>query len=82
MIDMRLLREWMMWIGKRLGSFRNFLKFSMVQPCGFWELIMSLVISFFLELMSIHDTIELKHEKDSYLLRKMVDYMKNKFEKY
>ena len=38
--------------------------------------------SFFLELTSIHDTIELEHEKDSYLLRKMVDYMKNKFEKY
>ena len=38
--------------------------------------------SFFLELMSIHDTIELELEKDSYLLRKMVDYMKNKFEKY
>ena len=38
--------------------------------------------SFFLELISIHDTIELEHEKDSYLLRKMVDYMKNKFGKY
>ena len=38
--------------------------------------------SFFLKLMSIHDTIELEHEKDSYLLRKMVDYMNNKFEKY
>ena len=38
--------------------------------------------SFFLELMSIHDTIKLEHEKDSYLLRKMADYMKNKFEKY
>ena len=38
--------------------------------------------SFFLEIMSIHDTIELEHEKDSYLLRKMADYMKNKFEKY
>lgn len=38
--------------------------------------------SFFLELMSIHDTIELEHEKDSYLLRTMSDYMKNKFEKY
>ena len=38
--------------------------------------------SFFLELMSIHDTIELEHEKDSYLLRKMVDYKKKKIEKY
>ena len=38
--------------------------------------------SFFLKLMSIHDTIELENEKDSYLLRKMVDYMKKKFEKY
>ena len=38
--------------------------------------------SFFLELMSIHDTIELEHAQDSYLLRKMADYMKNKFEKY
>ena len=38
--------------------------------------------SFFLELMSIHDTIELEHEKDGYLLRKKADYMKNKFEKY
>ena len=38
--------------------------------------------SFFLELMSIHDTIDLEYEKDGYLLRKMVDYMKNKFEKY
>ena len=38
--------------------------------------------SFFLKLMSIHDTIELEHEKDGYLLRKMTDYMKNKFEKY
>ena len=38
--------------------------------------------SFFLELMSIHDTIELEHKKDSYLLRKMAGYMKNKFEKY
>ena len=36
--------------------------------------------SFFLELMSIHNIIELEHEKDSYLLRKMADYMKNKFE--
>ena len=32
--------------------------------------------------MSIHDTIDLKYEKDSYLLRKIADYMKNKFEKY
>ena len=36
--------------------------------------------SFFLELMSIHDTIELEHAQDSYLLRKMADYIKNKFE--
>ena len=36
--------------------------------------------SFFLELMLIHNTIELEHEKDSYLLRKMADYIKNKFE--
>ena len=32
--------------------------------------------------MSIHDTIDLEYEKDGYFLRKMVDYMKNKFEKY
>ena len=32
--------------------------------------------------MSIHDTIELEHEIDSYLLRKMANYMKKKFEKY
>ena len=38
--------------------------------------------SFFLELMSIHDTIDLEYERDSYLLRKMADYMKTKFEKY
>ena len=38
--------------------------------------------SFFLELMPIHDKIDLEYEKDGYLLRKMVDYMKNKFEKY
>ena len=38
--------------------------------------------SFFLELLSFHDTIELEHEKDSYLLRKMVDYKKKKIEKY
>ncbi|XP_075654737.1 zinc finger BED domain-containing protein RICESLEEPER 1-like [Castanea sativa] len=38
--------------------------------------------SFFLELMSIHDTIDLEYEKDSYLLKKMADYMKTKFEKY
>ena len=37
---------------------------------------------FFLELISIHDTIDLEYEKDGYLLRKMVDYMKNKLEKY
>ena len=44
MIDMRLRGEWMMWIRKRLGSFRNLLKFSMMQPCGFQMLIMSLAI--------------------------------------
>ncbi|KAL4627407.1 hypothetical protein ACB092_05G163800 [Castanea dentata] len=38
--------------------------------------------SFFLELMSIHDTIDLEYEKDSYLLKKMAGYMKTKFEKY
>ena len=38
--------------------------------------------SFYLELMSIHDTIDLEYEKDSYLLRKMADYMKKKFKKY
>ncbi|XP_075665514.1 zinc finger BED domain-containing protein RICESLEEPER 1-like [Castanea sativa] len=38
--------------------------------------------SFFLELMSIHDTIDLEYEKDSYLLRKMAENMKTKFEKY
>ena len=32
--------------------------------------------------MSIHDTIDLDYEKDGYLLRKMANYMKNKFEKY
>ena len=32
--------------------------------------------------MSIHDTIDLEYEKDGYLLRKMANYMKNKFEKY
>ena len=32
--------------------------------------------------MSINDTIDLEYEKYGYLLRKMVDYMKNKFEKY
>ena len=32
--------------------------------------------------MSIHETIDLDYEKDGYLLRKMADYMKNKFEKY
>ena len=46
---------------------------------------MSLAILFFFffwELMSIHDTIDLDYEKDGYLLRKMANYMKNKFEKY
>ena len=37
---------------------------------------------FFWKLMSIHDTIDLEYEKDGYLLRKMVEYMKNKFERY
>ena len=46
MIDMRLLGEWMMWIGKRLGSFQNFLKFSVMQPCSFQVLIMSLATLF------------------------------------
>ena len=32
--------------------------------------------------MSIHDTIDLEYEKDGYFLRKMVEYMKNKFERY
>ena len=32
--------------------------------------------------MSIHDTIDLEYEKDGYLLRKMANYMKTKFEKY
>ena len=64
----------------------------MMKPCGFQVLIMSLVILFFfflffsffffLELISIHNTIDLEYEKDGYLLRKMADYMKNKFEKY
>ena len=36
--------------------------------------------SFFLELMSIHDTIDLEYEKDGYLLRKIANYMKNKIE--
>ena len=64
----------------------------MMKPCGFQVLIMSLVILFFfflffsffffLELISIHNTIDLEYEKDGYLLRKMADYMKKKFEKY
>ena len=44
---MRLLGEWMMWIEKRLASFRNFLKFSMMQSCGFQVLIMSQAILYF-----------------------------------
>ena len=67
----------MMWIEKRLGSFRNFLKIFMMQSCGFQLLIMSLAILFFFgELRSIHGTIDLEYEKDGYLLRKMADYMK------
>ena len=38
--------------------------------------------SFFLEFMSIYDTIDLEYEKDGYLLRKIANYMKNKFERY
>ena len=65
-----------------------------MEPCGFQVLIMSLVILFFFsfffffffflfgELISIHNTIDLEYEKDGYLLRKMADYMKKKFEKY
>ncbi|XP_075660709.1 zinc finger BED domain-containing protein RICESLEEPER 2-like [Castanea sativa] len=33
-------------------------------------------------LFGAHDTINLEYEKDGYLLRKMVDYMKNKLERY
>ena len=79
---MRLLGEWMLWIGKRLGSFQNFLKFFYDATLRFSGANYVTSNSFFLELMSIHDTIDLEYEKDGYLLRKMVDYMKNKFEKY
>ena len=44
---------------------------------------MSLAILFFFgELRSIHGTIDLEYEKDDYLLRKIANYMKNKFERY
>ena len=70
---------------EKIMIFSKFLKFSMMQPCGFQVLIMSPAILFFFffwDLMSIHDTIDQEYKKDGYLLRKMAEYKKNKFERY